>query len=154
VDLGGGLDEILQMGAREEVAEVHELAVVLVLDVHDTPAVFAAPDGLAVDDDVGLRADDCEGDFCSDRLVGGNLLLFILVCVEGVQPYVVVHELFPNLLLEPSFSSTVRLSDFAMTGTTLTTSLSFFMTITSMGRREWPVGLRKYKQQWMRVSWM
>jgi hypothetical protein len=32
VDLGGGLDEILEVGAKEEVAEVDELAVVLVLD--------------------------------------------------------------------------------------------------------------------------
>tara|TARA_R110002003_G_scaffold46_12_gene3816 strand:- start:2803 stop:3015 length:213 start_codon:yes stop_codon:yes gene_type:complete len=32
VDLRGGLDEVLKVGAREEVAEVDELAVALVLD--------------------------------------------------------------------------------------------------------------------------
>ena len=32
VDLGSGLDEILEVGAEEEVTEVDELAVVLVLD--------------------------------------------------------------------------------------------------------------------------
>ena len=46
----------------EEVAEVDELAVPLVLDVDDAPAVLAATDGLAVDDHRALRADDREGD--------------------------------------------------------------------------------------------
>ena len=46
----------------EEVAEVDELAVPLVLDVDDAPAVLAAADGLAVDDDRALGADNCEGD--------------------------------------------------------------------------------------------
>jgi hypothetical protein len=32
VDLGGGLDEVLEVGACEEVTEVDELAVVLILD--------------------------------------------------------------------------------------------------------------------------
>jgi hypothetical protein len=32
VDLRGGFDEVLQMGAGEEVAEVNEFAVILVLD--------------------------------------------------------------------------------------------------------------------------
>ena len=32
VDLRGGFDEVLEMGAGEEVSEVHEFAVVLVLD--------------------------------------------------------------------------------------------------------------------------
>lgn len=32
VDLGGCLDEVLEVGAREKVAEVDELAVVLVLN--------------------------------------------------------------------------------------------------------------------------
>lgn len=52
----------------EEVAEVHELAVGLVLDVDDAPAVLAAPDGLAVDDDVALGANDGEGDQALLRL--------------------------------------------------------------------------------------
>jgi hypothetical protein len=32
VDLGGSLNEILQMGACEEVAEVYEFAVILILN--------------------------------------------------------------------------------------------------------------------------
>ena len=46
----------------EEVAEVDELAVPLVLNVDDSPAVLAATNGLAVDDDGALGADNSEGD--------------------------------------------------------------------------------------------
>lgn len=35
VDLGGSFDEVLEMGAGEEVAEVDKFAVVLVLDCGD-----------------------------------------------------------------------------------------------------------------------
>lgn len=42
VDLACGLDEILKMGASEEVTEVDEFAVPLVLYVDGTPAVLAS----------------------------------------------------------------------------------------------------------------
>jgi hypothetical protein len=51
-------------------------------------------------------------------------------------------------------SSKVRESDLAMTGTTLTTSESFFRTTMSIGFKAWPEGWMKKRQQWMRVSWM
>lgn len=44
----------------EEVTQVDELAVVLVLDIDDTPSVFASTNGLAINDDIALRADDSE----------------------------------------------------------------------------------------------
>lgn len=70
VDLGGGLDKILQVGASEEVAEVNELAVVLILDVDDTPAVLATTDLLASDNDGLLRSDNSErNDVLEDELV-------------------------------------------------------------------------------------
>lgn len=34
----------------EEVSEVHEFAVLIILNVDDTPSVFAATHGLAIDD--------------------------------------------------------------------------------------------------------
>lgn len=49
VDLAGRLNQVLQMGAGEEIAEVDEFAVVLVLDIDGTPAVLAAAHLLAVD---------------------------------------------------------------------------------------------------------
>lgn len=60
VDLGGGLDQILKVGAGEEVSEVDEFAVLLVLDVDGSPAVLAAANSLAVNVDVALAADYCE----------------------------------------------------------------------------------------------
>lgn len=44
----------------QEVSQVVEVAVLLVLDVHDAPAVLAAPDRLTVDHDVPFRPDDRE----------------------------------------------------------------------------------------------
>ena len=54
VDLRCRLDQVLEMGAGEEVAEVDEFAVALVFDVDGAPAVLAAADQLAVDVDVFL----------------------------------------------------------------------------------------------------
>jgi hypothetical protein len=51
VDLRCGFDQILEVGAGEEVSEVDEFAVVLVLNVDDTPSVLAATDLLASNDD-------------------------------------------------------------------------------------------------------
>lgn len=62
VDLRGGVDQVLEVGAGEEVAEVDEFAVLLVLDVDRSPAVLAAADSLAVNVDVALASDDGEGD--------------------------------------------------------------------------------------------
>ena len=49
-------------GPGKEVAQVDELAVPLILNVDDAPAVLAATDGLAVDDHRALRANNSEGD--------------------------------------------------------------------------------------------
>jgi hypothetical protein len=56
------LNKVLQVGPRQEVSEVHKLAVVGILDVDNAPASLAATDRLAVDDDVVLRADNGKGD--------------------------------------------------------------------------------------------
>ena len=106
-----------------------------------------------------------------DALIQLDLLFVVLFGIEGIETDVVVVKLSPNLYivsksvtglgmltltfsLKASRSSSVKLSALAITGTTLTTSLSFFMTMMSIGRSEWPVGLMKNRQQWIRVSWM
>lgn len=61
VDLAGGLDQVLQMGPGQEVAQVNKLAVVLILDVDDTPPVLTAANLLAVDDNGLLAANHREG---------------------------------------------------------------------------------------------
>lgn len=62
MNLRSRLDQILQVRAREEVAQVHEFAVFLVFDVNDAPAVLATADGAPVDVDGLFAADDGEGD--------------------------------------------------------------------------------------------
>lgn len=61
VDLAGGFHQILKVGTGQEVAQVDKLAVVLVLDVDDSPAVLAAANLLAVDHNGLLTADNREG---------------------------------------------------------------------------------------------
>ena len=62
MDLARRLDEVLQVRAREEVAQVDELAVPLILDVDRAPAVLAAAHRLAADVEVLFAADHGEGD--------------------------------------------------------------------------------------------
>lgn len=51
VDLRGGFDQILKVGAGKEVSEVDELAMVLILNIDNPPSVLAATDLLASNDD-------------------------------------------------------------------------------------------------------
>jgi len=46
VDLAGGLDQVLKMGAGEKVTEVNEFAVPLVFDVDGSPSILSCWDGL------------------------------------------------------------------------------------------------------------
>lgn len=87
----------------------------LVLDVDDSPSVLATAHGLAIDDDVALRADDSERDHVlrylrvsaserrgrerthPDRLVQLRLLLVVLLVVERVGANVVVRKLGADL---------------------------------------------------------
>lgn len=119
VDLRRGLDEILQVGAEEEVAEIDEFAVVLVLDVDDAPPILSATNLLAINNDGLLRAYDSEGDevlqqnwsahrpdfleegnACLDLRVDNSLLLVELVVVIGIHLEAVEGKLLLNTLLE------------------------------------------------------
>jgi len=60
VDLAGSLDQVLQMGAGQEVSQVNEFAVVLIFNVNDAPTVLAAANLLTVDDNVLLATDNSE----------------------------------------------------------------------------------------------
>lgn len=68
VDLRSRLDEILKVGSQEKVAQVDEFAVVLVLNVNDTPAVLAAANLLSVDNDGLFRADNSKRDHALGKL--------------------------------------------------------------------------------------
>lgn len=60
VDLASSLNQILKVGAGQEIAQVDEFTVVLILDVDNTPAVLAAANLLAVDNNGLLTADNRE----------------------------------------------------------------------------------------------
>ena len=123
VDLRRRLDEVLEVRAEEEVAEVDEFAVVLILDVDNTPPVLAPADLLAIDNDGLLGADDSEGDQtllrvsvsiettthtrCTAQMsthlnlaVDGALLVVKLVVVVRVHLEVVEGKLLLDALLE------------------------------------------------------
>ena len=51
VDLGRRLDQVLEMGTGEEVPKVDEFAVVLILNVDNSPSVLATTHLLASNDD-------------------------------------------------------------------------------------------------------
>lgn len=61
VNLGSRLNQVLQVRPSQEVAQVHKLAVIRVLDVDNTPAVFATTDRPTFNDHVVLGADDSKG---------------------------------------------------------------------------------------------
>lgn len=102
VDLAGRLDKILQMGAGQEVAQVDELAVVLVLDVDDAPAVLTAADLLAPDDDGLFAAHNGEGDDVLDLGVDGALFVIEFLVGVGVHLQVVEREFLLDALFEGS----------------------------------------------------
>lgn len=51
VDLGGCLNEILQVSASEKVSKGNKLAVALVLDIDDTPSILTPSDLLSSNED-------------------------------------------------------------------------------------------------------
>jgi hypothetical protein len=97
VDLGGGFNEILEVGAEEEITQVDKLAVTFILDIDDTPAVLSAADWLSVNDDVALRSNDSEWDHRADGVVVLEFFLVKLVSIKGIQADVVINELCADL---------------------------------------------------------
>jgi hypothetical protein len=51
VNLRSCFDQVLEVGACQEVSEGDEFAVVLILDINDSPSVLAATDLLSSNDD-------------------------------------------------------------------------------------------------------
>lgn len=61
VDLGRCFNQILEVGTGKEISEVDEFAVVLILDVDDSPSVLTSTNLLASNNDRLLRSDNGEG---------------------------------------------------------------------------------------------
>lgn len=102
MDLRGGFDEVLEMGAGEEVAEVDEFAMVLVFDINDAPAVLTASDLLSTNNDSLLRADDGEWNDVLDLSIEGNFFLVVLLIIVWIHAQVVESEFLSYPFLERS----------------------------------------------------
>ncbi len=61
MNLRCGLNEVLEMCTCEEVAQIHEFAMVLVFDIDDSPPILATADLTTAHDDRFLRANNGEG---------------------------------------------------------------------------------------------
>jgi len=94
VDLGRRFNEVLEVGASEKISEIDEFAVVFVFYVDYTPAVLAATDFFAANDDGFFGADDGEGDDVLDLGVESKFLLVKLVVVVRVHFQVMKRKFF------------------------------------------------------------
>jgi len=99
VDLSRSLDQVLQVSPGQEIAQRHELAMCLVLDIYHTPAVFPTAHGLPADDHITLRANYGEWDHVPDALVELHLLFIILICIKRIEADTVVEELCPDFFV-------------------------------------------------------
>lgn len=100
MDLGGGLDKILEMGPRQEVPQQDELAVVFILDVDDAPAVLSTSNGASAHDDGVLGPYHGEGNEIFDTAVDRALLFVLLVIVVRIHSEVMESKFFPDPLFE------------------------------------------------------
>ena len=134
VDLRRRLNQILQVRPRQKVAQVHKLAVILVLHVHHSPAVLPSTHRLALNDHTPLRSNHCKrnnalqektkAQFTSkhpssptypDRFIQLNFLFVAVVSVKRIQPNVVVNQFSPNLSLDqPRFSQTTTVLSYLL----------------------------------------
>merc|ERR1712000_199239 len=102
VNLARRFDEILEVSTCKEVPEINEFAMVLVLDIDDTPFVLSASDLLAINNDGFLAADDGEWDDVLDGRIGCSLLIIQLFVVIGIHFQVVKSELLLDAFFESS----------------------------------------------------
>ena len=100
MDLTGRLDQILQMRPRQEIPEADELAVVLVFDINDTPAVLAAAHGAPSYNDGVFATNNSEGNLGVDAGVGSAFFFVLLIVVIGIHAQIMESELFLNALFE------------------------------------------------------
>jgi len=102
VDLRSSFDEILKVSTRQEVAEVDEFAMVLILDIDNTPAVLATTNLLSSNDNGLLGADDGEWNEILDLSIECNFLVVVLFIIIWIHAKVVESKLFSYPLLESS----------------------------------------------------
>ena len=100
MNLACRLNEILQMGPRQEVSQRYELAMVLILHIDHTPSVLPAAHRTTVDNDRVLGSDNCKGDQIFDVGIRGTFLFILLIIVVRVHPQIMEGKFLPDALLE------------------------------------------------------
>lgn len=122
MDMSGSFNKILQVGSSQKVTQVNKFAVMLVLDIDDTPTSLSATHSLAIHDHVSFRANNSKRDelllslslhiskvsTCIDTittslstyanvLVQCTFLFIILITFVGIQTNVVESKLSLDL---------------------------------------------------------
>ena len=100
MDLACCFNKVLEVGSDEEVAEIHELAMIFVLDIDDAPSILSASNLLTIDNNGLFAADYSKWDDVFDSCVCVTLFVVELIVVVGVHSDVVEGELFPDSLLK------------------------------------------------------
>lgn len=154
----GVLLELLHVRADKHLPQLDEVTVLLVIDLNDTPWVATATDLTAISvGDLVSRTNNSKGNLGQDLVVLGNRLLVVKLVTGALEDLdLVVLDVGENLQvvrgrlkaykrimgkqltrrLKAVISSSVRVSDLAMTGIRLTLVCRRFMTSMSRGFRE------------------
>ena len=148
--------QLLHVCANKHLAQLDKVAVLLVVDLNDTPGVATAAD-LATfgSGDLGVGTDNGKGDLVHNFVVLGNGLLVVELVARALEDLnvvvldvaedlemvlVVAQELISFSILtrclKAAISSSVRVSDLAMTGIRLTLVCRRRITSTSRGLSE------------------
>lgn len=102
VNLTGSFDQILQVGAKEEIAQVDEIRMSLVLHVDCSPSVLPCRHLPAVDHTGAFTPDHGERGEFLDGGIGGSFLLIQVLVIIGVHSEIVELKLLSNPLFESS----------------------------------------------------
>ncbi len=160
VKLLGGVDEIEHVSADENGSKLLKVAVVLILDLGDTPRVLTALDNTSVgglDVLLGTNHSKWHSRHEATRVLGSSIVILlnrglvnlnILRLDDGgdlQRLAVILKQVLAQRTrcLNLAKSAGLRVSALAMTGIRLTREQSLFMTSISRGLRVWPVGRMK-----------
>jgi hypothetical protein len=158
--------ELLHVGADQHLAQLDKVAVLLVVDLDDTPGVATATDATTISSvDLGVGTNNGERNLGHDLLVLSNGLLVIKLVAgtledldgvlldigEDLEQSIYTVSIEPKggfqkkhtRCLKRVTSSSVKVSALAITGIRLTLVCRRRITSISRGFREWPVGWMK-----------
>jgi len=97
VNLGRGLDQILQVRPRKEIAQRHELAVRLILNVHHTPTISPCAHGFTTNYHFPFGTNHGEWDHFPNVFIELHFLVIVIVSIKRIETNVLVGEFPPNL---------------------------------------------------------